>query len=235
MLKVTKDRKVANSVTASGNVRIANAFSLPAGKAYSCPGATDYCESICYAGKLEKVYKGFRNSVIHNWDILKDMTGFEMIDAITPVIRDFDSQCNKWNAPKHFRIHADGDFFNDDYIMAWIHVMESFPAVQFWVYTRNVKAAVRIHKRGIRNCSLYFSGDPQNAPVANMLHNVYGIRIAMVANTFDEAKALFDGTAPRCPENNKSIPLISDKGSACERCGLCIHGRNSVLFSKTKR
>lgn len=236
MLKVTKDRKVANSVMPSGKqARIANAFSLPAGQAYSCPGATDYCEAICYAGKLEKIFKGFRENVMHNWNVLKDLSGPAMMDELIPAMQQFVKDCDKWDAPKHFRIHADGDFFNDDYIMAWIHVMTLFPEVQFWVYTRNVKAAVRIHKRGLSNCSLYFSGDPANAPIANMLHSTYGINIAMVADTFDEGKALFDGKATRCPENNKSIPLISTKGSACEVCGLCIHGRKSVLFSKTKR
>jgi hypothetical protein len=53
----SKDRKVANLVTKNGKqASIANTFGLPAGKAYSCPGATSICESVCYAGKLEKVF-----------------------------------------------------------------------------------------------------------------------------------------------------------------------------------
>jgi Gene product 88 len=237
MLKITKDRKVANSVMPSGKqARIANAFSLPAGHNYSCPGATEYCEAICYAGKLEKIFKGFRDNVIHNWDILKDMHGWEMELAIGDAIVEFVKECDKWNAPKHFRIHADGDFFNADYTMAWIHVMKAFPDVQFWVYTRVANSAVMIHKAMLDNCSLYFSADPVNVNIAVMLNKLYGINVAMVANTFDEGKALIpDIKATRCPENNKSIPLISSKGSACEVCGLCIFGRKSVLFSKTKR
>jgi hypothetical protein len=54
-LKRSNDRKVANLVTKNGKqAAIANTFGLPAGKAYSCPGATSICESVCYAGKLEK-------------------------------------------------------------------------------------------------------------------------------------------------------------------------------------
>lgn len=234
-LRVTKDRKVANSVMPSGKqARIANAFSLPAGHNYACPDATEYCEAICYAGKLEKIFAGFRANVMHNWDILKDMSGPDMEIALSAVVREFVAQCDKWDAPKNFRIHADGDFFNANYTMAWINVMRMFPNVQFWVYTRVANSAVRIHKAELDNCSLYFSGDPVNVNVAVMLNNLYGINIAMVANTFDEAKALFPKAA-RCPENNKAIPLISTKGSACQVCGLCITGRNSVLFSKTKR
>ena len=65
-LKRSTDRKVANSLTAKGNARIANSFGLPAGKAYSCPNATSVCESVCYAGKLEKIYKGTRENLLHN-------------------------------------------------------------------------------------------------------------------------------------------------------------------------
>ena len=52
-LKRSKDRKVANSLTASNGVRIANSFGLPAGRDYSCPSATSVCSQICYAGQLE--------------------------------------------------------------------------------------------------------------------------------------------------------------------------------------
>jgi len=58
-LKRSNDRKVANAVSKNGKTpTIANTFGLPAGKDFSCPGATSICETVCYAGKLEKVYKG---------------------------------------------------------------------------------------------------------------------------------------------------------------------------------
>ena len=58
-LKRSNDRKVANLVTKNGKqAAIANTFGLPAGKEFSCPGATSVCESVCYAGKLEKIQKG---------------------------------------------------------------------------------------------------------------------------------------------------------------------------------
>ena len=60
-LKRSNDRKVANLVTKNGKqAAIANTFGLPAGKNYSCPGATSICESVCYAGKLEKLFKGVK-------------------------------------------------------------------------------------------------------------------------------------------------------------------------------
>ena len=73
MLKRSNDRKVANAVSPNGKTPIvANTFGLPAGKSYSCPGATSICESVCYAGKLEKIYKGVRDNLLHNWNLLKD-------------------------------------------------------------------------------------------------------------------------------------------------------------------
>ena len=57
-LKRSNDRKVANAVSPNGKTAtIANTFGLPAGKAYSCPGETPTCKKVCYAGKLEKIYK----------------------------------------------------------------------------------------------------------------------------------------------------------------------------------
>ena len=56
-LKRSNDRKVANSISPNGKTpNIANTFGLPAGKDYSCPNATSVCSSVCYAGKLEKLY-----------------------------------------------------------------------------------------------------------------------------------------------------------------------------------
>ena len=69
----SKDRKVANLVTPNGKqASIANTFGLPAGKAYSCPGATSVCETVCYAGKLEKVFPTVKKNLLHNWELLKD-------------------------------------------------------------------------------------------------------------------------------------------------------------------
>ena len=60
-LKRSNDRKVANLVTKNGKqAAIANTFGLPDGKSYSCPGATSICESVCYAGKLEKLFKNVK-------------------------------------------------------------------------------------------------------------------------------------------------------------------------------
>ena len=82
-LKRSNDRKVANLVTKNGKqAAIANTFGLPAGKDFSCPGATSICETVCYAGKLEKLFKGVKTNLLHNWALLKDADSETMINLL---------------------------------------------------------------------------------------------------------------------------------------------------------
>ncbi len=230
----SKDRKVTNAVMPNGKApAIANAFGLPSGRDFSCGSQTDFCGKICYAGKLEKIYKGVANVLTRNFDMLRDATRDEMIEMLSEMIADFRADCVKRNAEPLFRIHWDGDFFSGTYTAAWNDVIRRNPDIQFWVYTRVAPAALFLHNAKHNNLGLYFSADPDNVNVAKVLSDK-GINIAYVDDTFADGKAEFP-KATRCPENNKSIDLISDKGSACARCGLCVYGRKDVLFAVKKR
>ena len=230
----SKDRKVANAVSPNGKTpTIANTFGLPAGRAYSCPSATDFCSSICYAGKLEKVYKGVRSILTRNFEALQGLSVEGMRILLADMIADFRADCVKRDADMLFRIHWDGDFFSPAYVAAWSKVIADNPDIRFWVYTRVATAALFLHAQKHDNLALYFSADPDNVEAARMLESK-GINIAYVAKSFAEGKEAFPN-ATRCPENNKAIALIDTKGSACVRCGLCVNGRKSVLFSTSKK
>ena len=234
----SKDRKVANAVTPNGKqASIANTFGLPAGKAYSCPGATTICETVCYAGKLEKIFPGVKKNLLHNWELLKDADGVTMSSLLNEMIDEFIVDCNKRNAPKLFRIHWDGDFFNDTYTMAWKEVILNYPDIQFWVYTR-VKSAALILK-GTQNLSLYYSTDSENKDIGVELKKDHGIRLAYLAKNFAigqaDMKALTNRPGAKCPENLKAIPLISAKGSACVSCSLCVYSKSDIVFSASKK
>lgn len=237
-LKRSNDRKVANAVSPNGKTpTIANTFGLPAGKAYSCPGATSVCESVCYAGKLEKIYKGVRDNLLHNWNLLKDADHDTMEALLMEMIADFKKDCDKRNAEKLFRIHWDGDFFSDDYAFAWKHVILNNPDVQFWVYTRVKSAAVML--KNIDNLSLYYSADSDNIKTAVELKQTYGIKMAYLSQNFamgkEQLKEMIGKTGVPCPENAKKIPLISKQGSACVTCGQCVFNRNDIVFSASKK
>jgi ferredoxin len=235
-LKLSKDRKVTNLVTPNGKqASIANTFGLPAGRAFSCPGATSVCESVCYAGKLEKVYTGVRNVLLHNWNLLKDADEQRAYDLLSEMVADFVATCERRGAVKLFRIHWDGDFFSVPYTRAWERVIRENNTVLFWVYTRTDWAARML--QGIPNLSLYFSTDSENAPVGETLRGE-GIRLAFLADNFQAGQArmkeLVGKPGARCPENTGQVPLISTNGSACVACGLCVYNKADIVFSASK-
>ena len=237
-LKRSMDRKVTNAVSPNGKTpTIANTFGLPAGKAFSCPGATNTCESVCYAGKLERIYKGVRQVLIHNWELLKDANYDEMVRLLNEMIVDFKLDCDKRNADKLFRIHWDGDFFNETYTLAWKTIITKHDDIQFWVYTRVATAAEAL--KGIDNLSLYYSTDKDNKDIAINLNKNSGIRLAYLADTFAigqaDMKEMIGRVGAKCPENKKAIPLIDKEGSACVKCSLCVYNKADIVFSAKKK
>jgi hypothetical protein len=186
---------------------------------------------------LEKVFPGVKKNLLHNWELLKDADLDTMQVLLTQMIDEFIIDCNKRNAPKLFRIHWDGDFFNDTYTQAWKNIILNNTDIQFWVYTRVKSAALML--KDIANLSLYYSTDSENKSVGVTLKNDHGIRLAYLANNFlvgqADMKALTNRPAAKCPENNRQIPLISTKGSACVSCSLCVYSKADIVFSATKK
>jgi hypothetical protein len=160
-----------------------------------------------------------------------------MLILLDEMIVEFIADCEKKDAPKLFRIHWDGDFFNDTYAYAWKVIITNHPDIQFWVYTR-VKSAALILK-DVSNLSLYYSTDDDNKEIGHELKVNEGIRLAYLGKTFavteSTMKELTGKPGAKCPENMKSIPLISNAGSACVSCGLCVYGKADVRFSASKK
>jgi hypothetical protein len=231
-LKRSKDRKVSNSLTPNGKTaRIANSFGLPAGRDYSCPSATSVCSKICYAGKLEKIYPNVRASLLHNWDLLRDADLDTMVDLLDEMIIEFEAECEKWDAPKDFRIHWDGDFFNGTYTYAWQKIVQMHPNVRFWAYTRVESAIYTL--MGLENLSIYFSTDTDNFDAAARVKRE-GLPLAGLHETFDQAKEMLLSIGERtavCPEQRGQIKLEG----ACVACGICLKGKSNISFSITKK
>jgi hypothetical protein len=160
-----------------------------------------------------------------------------MVSLLSEMIDEFIKDCDKRNAQKLFRIHWDGDFFNDTYTNAWKTVILNNPSIQFWVYTRVKSAALILN--GIDNLSLYYSTDSENVKIGVDLKINNGIRLAYLAKNFAvgqaDMKAMIGKVGAKCPENNKQIPLISTKGSACVSCSLCVYSKSDIVFSSSKK
>jgi hypothetical protein len=93
--------------------------------------------------------------------------------------------------------------------------------------------------KGIPNLSLYYSTDSENKEIGVSLKKDHGIRLAYLAKNFAigqaDMKELFDRPGAKCPENLKTIPLISSAGSACVSCGLCVYSKSDIVFSSSKK
>lgn len=238
-LFLSTDRKVTNRATSSGNAAIANAFGLLAGSANSCPGATAQCETVCYAGALETQYKNVLSRMRGNLDMLQGKSVWEMASMLAVMVNGFVVKSNRQGAPLLFRIHWDGDFFSRDYALAWRYVVMAYPEVTFWVYTRSFREPVNVLDliTGLDNLTVYLSADSDNVEDAREMQKRFpSVHLAILARTFNDAKGMTNGNkAYRCPEIDRRIPLITEKGSACARCGVCVFGRGDVLFSSSKK
>jgi len=243
-LKRSKDRKTANLSNRAGKQPlIANAFGLPAGKAYSCPGATNVCESVCYAGKLEKVFPSMRALLEHNWQILSNADYATMVREIHAMVTEFVADCDKRGADKSFRIHWDGDFFSREYASAWANVIRAFPNVTFWVYTRSFTNRLNVIDliADIPNLAVYLSVDHDNEAWADVILTEYpNVMIAALSDTMDNAAEVIRNVRPdnrpgaKCPELIGAIPLIDVKGGACFSCQLCPMGKADIRFASSK-
>lgn len=244
MLRRSTDRKTANLATPNGKqAAIANAFGLPSGLEYSCPGATSVCSRVCYAGKLERIFPAMRKVMLANWEAIRDAPYWDMRAMLGNMIADFVADCDRRNAFPAFRIHHDGDFFSRDYAQAWADTCRAFPNVQFWVYTRSFTPGINVTDilADIPNLTVYLSVDADNERYAQTIIAEHpGILIAVLAQTADSAadmvKDIRESNRPgaACPEVIKRIPLITDKGGACFTCGLCVTGKADIRFSISK-
>ncbi len=112
-------------------------WNLPAG--YTCPGARDCISTVdpktgtfdpkskfrCYAAVAER-YPSVRKTRWENYRAIKDLDRRGMAEALSKAL------------PKatHIRIHGSGDFFREDYFLAWLDVCRGNPDIHFWAFTK---------------------------------------------------------------------------------------------------
>lgn len=194
----------------------------------TCPGATtgeggcfelkkkDGKQLVCYVDKLTKIYPAVGNTLALNTELLREATQSEMESLLTELIEEFKSK----NKPEFwfFRLHWSGDFFSAAYAKAWVVVVNKFPEVYFWVYTRSHGYVKYFQK--CENITVYLSIDPVNV--------IEGLAV------FDQFKKhpriglawLGEGEIAgykfvTCPETSGKLKNTEQQG-ACARCRLCV-------------
>ncbi len=102
-------------------------FNLPQGM--TCPGKTDLCRSICYACKAERCYFHARSMRVRNLSYIRNQGVSSFIPAMIEEI--------KKSHVTMVRIHESGDFYNQEYLDAWVTIVKACHKVKFLSYTKS--------------------------------------------------------------------------------------------------
>lgn len=196
----------------------------------SCPGATKgkggcldtrdgYKRPTCYMFKVASIYKGVGDILKKNSELVKD----KKINELKDIIRNTLNHFVKTSPPDqlYFRLNYSGDIYSLEYAKAWASVMQEFPKIKFWCYTRSFDFVDELVKA--KNLSLYLSCDNNNLSKAI---NIYD---KLKDKHINLALAWLGLDAPEqekyrwiiCPETSGKVLNTEDKG-ACSKCKICI-------------
>lgn len=125
---------------------------LPDGSVFNCCPMAGECAKVCYARNGTYLFSNVRNRHIRNLlYVLEDMAGWsrQMIEEIAS---------KRFSHGRRVRIHDAGDFFSDEYLLAWLEIAASAPDVGFYCYTKEVSRFRRIAEpRPLPNFKWVFS------------------------------------------------------------------------------
>lgn len=171
-------------------------LSLPAGR--TCPGAKD-CKAWvnpfgkiqdgehtifrCFAASNEASYPNAHKSRAHNLhtitDALHSGTEHSACDLLKASI---DNKLTK--SIDKFRIHPSGDFFSAAYLQMWLNVIEQYPTIKFYAYTKSLQLFV--FNNSLIQLPDNFFVTASHGGWDEHLESLFP-RVAYVVNTEDEA------------------------------------------------
>jgi hypothetical protein len=234
MLKTLKSLNLSDNRKTKFMPEHKNTFGLKTGLREfggTCPGATsgpggclwsktENGEPTCYAAKLRKIYKNYGVTEDHNTQLLLNASKGEKIEILRNTLMKF--LLNGGYKKQFFRLHMGGDFFNEEYTQAWKHVIDEWPNVKFWTYTRSMFAVPILAE--CKNLSLYLSCDPVNISEVRETYRKFSsypnIAVAWMGDGF-ETSGFEDRPYMACPEVTKKLKSTKNEG-ACSRCRACV-------------
>jgi hypothetical protein len=222
----------------TGNIKMGeiNNWSLPAGNNFrrgACPGASETCESLCYAKDALFAMNEWRYYC--NWAYI----------LLWP-----DRFVDVWSKIKVsgvVRVHVGGDFFSPEYVDLWNDIVKRRSGIRFYAYTRSWQDGKgKIQEKFLpaleifaaaKNSRLLLSCDKDTGvPPDDLLSNALRAWLAVDDNDVakdgspdlcfrdsDGMKATLAemGGAPVCPiERSPNYIKVSGKLS-CQDCGFC--------------
>jgi hypothetical protein len=185
-----------------GNIKLPDRIihmSLPSG--YTCPSAlacltkanantgkiTDGKdqEYRCYASMQEARHSGLRNLRWHNFKILKPLSSKDMFKTLKVSLQKLhDDYIINHDQRPIVRAHIGGDFFNEDYFLAWIKLAESFKPTWFYSYTKRLDLWVK----HIKNIPLNFELNASKGGKQDHLISDFNLKCAQVVYSIEEAE-----------------------------------------------
>ena len=120
-------------------------------------------EYRCYAASAER-FPGVRNSRWSNYEYVAS--------GNVPMLPE---KCTA------LRIHASGDFFNQEYFDLWLNVARDNPQIEFWAYTKSIKYWVKRLEEIPDNLILTASYGGRN----DDLIEKYGLKNVIVYKSYD--------------------------------------------------
>ena len=121
------DSKVKRGILKNNNKKLGKAiydFNLP--PVESCPNSID-SQDDCYAVNIYKRYKTAR----HSWN-----DNFKLVINDLPKFKQLVNNQIKKDGIYNIRIHSSGDFYNMDYLNAWVEIAKKNPSIMFYAYTK---------------------------------------------------------------------------------------------------
>jgi len=128
-----------------GNAKLSKSiatFSLPAG--HSCPFAREclskanrltgkiidgqHCRFRCFAASQEALFPSVRRARWHNFDLLRSNPTVEKMAGLI-------QKSLPWGLTM-VRTHVSGDYYNENYFLAWLNVAYNNPLMTFYGYTK---------------------------------------------------------------------------------------------------
>ena len=96
-------------------------------------------EFDCYAANQEMQYDAVRANRWHNYDLLKEVGksgGYKAQAEL--IVKSLEHFFSYDGFKEQVRIHESGDFYNGEYLKAWIEVARMMPKNKFYAYTKSV-------------------------------------------------------------------------------------------------
>jgi len=173
-------------------------------------------EFDCFAANQEMQYDALRANRWHNFDLLieagKEGGAEAQADLIVKSLEHF---FYTEGAKNEVRIHESGDFYNGEYLRAWMLTAQRMPDVKFYAYTKSVPYVAAMEKllANIPNLSITLSqGGKKDDEIDNL-----DIKTSRVFNTPEAI--LKSGLILDLDDN-----LAKEKGGREKDFALLIHG-----------